>query len=65
MRLIIEEKCLMALNNIKLNGLTKYNEKYLTYWYSYEARRNIDRNIYYGWKLGSLKIDKYAIRKGE
>lgn len=56
----------MALNNLKLNGLTKYNEKYLTYWYSYEARRrNIDRNIYYGWKLGSPKIDKYAIRKGK
>lgn len=54
----------MALNNLKLNGLTKYNEKYLTYWYSYEARRrNIDRNIYYGWKLGSPKIDKYAIKK--
>ena len=62
----MEEKRLIALNNLKLNGLTKYNEEYLAYWYSSETgRRNIGRNTYYGWTLGSPKIDKYAIKKGK
>ncbi len=62
----MEEKRLMALDSLKINGLTKNNEEYLAYWYSYETgRRNIGRNTYYGWIIGSPKIDKYAIRKGK